>query len=108
MSPTCPFPRLAVRRLHEASLARPWRRVAAASRRAGACAWEAPLAKSKYWRASLTRPRQAAGPRDHRGHRSPLVFLMRSLACRSLRLDRDLVANILDIAVQEISHLLNG
>jgi len=33
---------------------------------------------------------------------------MRSLACRSLRLDRDLVANILDIAVQEVSHLLNG
>jgi hypothetical protein len=33
---------------------------------------------------------------------------MRSLACRSLRLDRDPVANILDIAVQEVSHLLNG
>jgi len=33
---------------------------------------------------------------------------MRSLACYPLRLDRDLVANILDIAVQEVSHLLNG
>src|SRR5215831_17096381 len=33
---------------------------------------------------------------------------MRSPACCSLRLDRDLVANILDIAVQEVSHLLNG
>ena len=33
---------------------------------------------------------------------------MRSLARHPLRLDRDLVANILDIAVQEVSHLLNG
>jgi hypothetical protein len=33
---------------------------------------------------------------------------MRSLACHSVRLDHDLVANILDIAVQEVSHLLNG
>jgi hypothetical protein len=33
---------------------------------------------------------------------------MRSLSCHSLRLDRDLVANILHIAVQEVSHLLNG
>jgi hypothetical protein len=33
---------------------------------------------------------------------------MRSLACRSLRLDRDPVANILDIAVQEVSHFPNG
>jgi hypothetical protein len=32
---------------------------------------------------------------------------MRSLACYPLRLDRDLVANILDIAVEEVSHLLN-
>jgi hypothetical protein len=33
---------------------------------------------------------------------------MRSLAFRSLRLDRDLVANILDVAVQEVGYLLNG
>jgi hypothetical protein len=39
--------------------------------------------------------------------RSP-VFLIQSLAFRSLRLDRDLVANILDVAVQEVSYLLNG
>jgi len=32
---------------------------------------------------------------------------MRSLACYPLRLDRDLVANILDIAVEEVSHLLD-
>jgi hypothetical protein len=38
----------------------------------------------------------------------PPVFLMQSLAFRSLRLDRDLVANILDVAVQEVSYLLNG
>jgi hypothetical protein len=31
---------------------------------------------------------------------------MPSLAFRSLRLDRDLMANILDVAVQEVSHLL--
>ena len=30
------------------------------------------------------------------------------IACHPLRLDRDLVANILDIAVQEVSHLPAG
>jgi len=33
---------------------------------------------------------------------------MQSLAGRSLRLHLDLVANILDVTVQEVSHLLNG
>jgi hypothetical protein len=31
---------------------------------------------------------------------------MPSLAFRSLHLDRDLMPNILDVAVQEVSHLL--
>ena len=59
-----------------------------------------------------TRPCRAAGPRDHRRHRGgavePASTLMRPKACRSLSLDHDLVANILHIAVQEISHPLNG
>jgi hypothetical protein len=32
---------------------------------------------------------------------------MRPLTCRSLRLDRNLAANILDITAQEVSHLLD-
>jgi hypothetical protein len=33
---------------------------------------------------------------------------MRPQACRSLRLDGDLVTDVLDVAVQQVSHLLNG
>jgi hypothetical protein len=38
---------------------------------------------------------------------SPAAILMRPLPCRSLRLDRNLAANILDITAQEVSHLLD-
>jgi hypothetical protein len=50
----------------------------------------------------------ARSPRASRRGCRARQYLMRPNVCHSLSLDRDLAANILHVAVQEISHLLNG